>query len=75
MHKELTESNKKILQFLKQYVKQNNYPPTHREIANHFGHKTLSQVQKSLTNLEQNNFIKKIPGLSRSITILQDNDT
>ena len=41
---ELTERQKEILNFLKAYVRDHGYPPTMREIGEHFGGRDHSTV-------------------------------
>ncbi len=66
--------NKKqiILQFLKDYIKQNNYAPTLTEIAKAFKLSSLATVHEHLQFLEDHNFIKRDKDTTRGITILNN---
>jgi repressor LexA len=66
---ELTHNQRKVLDFLKGYVKKKGFPPTLREIASHFGLKGPRAPQKTLAILERKGYLRKVPGGSRAIEI------
>ncbi|NWF76039.1 MAG: repressor LexA [Nitrospirae bacterium] len=67
--KELTDKQKRILEFLKEYTKTHGYPPTVREIGAHF--KILwAAARKHLQAIERKGFLKLNPLKSRGIEIL-----
>ncbi len=68
--KELTSTQKRVFNFLKDYLGEKGFPPTLREIASHFELKGPKAPQKTLTILERKGYIRKIPGGSRAIEIL-----
>jgi repressor LexA len=68
--KELTPTQEKVLNFLKDFLREKGFPPTLREIASHFGLRGPRGPQKTLTLLEKKGFIRKVPGGSRAIEIL-----
>ena len=68
--KELTPTQEKVLDFLKDFLREKGFPPTLREIASHFGLRGPRGPQKTLTILEKKGFIRKVPGGSRAIEIL-----
>ncbi|MGB9627404.1 MAG: transcriptional repressor LexA [Thermodesulfobacteriota bacterium] len=70
MKKELTQRQKEIFDFLKDYFHKKGFPPTLREIASHFGLKGPRGPQKILNILEKKGYIRKNPGGSRAIEIL-----
>jgi len=70
MTDKLTQTQKKVFDFLSQYFQGNGYPPTLREIACHFGLKGPKAPQKTLQILEKKGFIRRSPGGSRAIEIL-----
>jgi len=72
MPAELTERQKSILSFLKDFIKKKGYPPTVREIANHFKMAGPKGAQKHLGRLIAKGCIKRLPGRSRAIEILTD---
>jgi repressor LexA len=69
MAKEITEIQKRILDFLIEQKTGRGFPPTLAEIANHFGYRNRATVQQHLQALERKGFIKKNPKLSRGIEL------
>ncbi len=69
--KELTSTQEKILNFLRNFLREKGFPPTLREIASHFGLKGPKGPQKTLHILERKGYIRKTPGGSRAIEILK----
>ncbi len=67
---ELTPTQEKVFEFLKDYLLEKGFPPTLREIASHFGLRGPKAPQKTLTILERKGYIRKVPGVSRAIEIL-----
>ncbi len=67
---ELTPTQEKVFNFLKDYLLEKGFPPTLREIASHFGLRGPKAPQKTLTILERKGYIRKVPGVSRAIEIL-----
>jgi repressor LexA len=66
--KDLTEKQRRILEFLKEYAKNHGYPPTVREIGAHF--KFLwAAARGHLQALQRKGFIKLNPSKSRGIEI------
>ena len=70
LEEDLTTRQKKVLNFLKDYIRKQGFPPTLREIASHFGLKGPKAPQKTLSILERKGYIKKVPGGSRAIEVL-----
>jgi repressor LexA len=66
----LTEKQKRVYMFIKEYIKDNDMAPSYMEIREHFGFSSLNAVYEHIDNLVRKGFIKK--GLSnqkRSITL------
>ena len=70
MEKTLTPTQKKVFNFLKDFLRKKGYPPTLREIAYHFGLKGPRAPQKTLAILERKGYLRRVPGGSRAIEIL-----
>jgi len=70
LEEDLTTRQKKVLNFLKDYIRKQGFPPTLREIASHFGLKGPKAPQKTLSILERKGYIRKVPGGSRAIEVL-----
>jgi len=68
--RELTPTQEKVFDFLKEYLAGKGFPPTLREIASHFGLQGPKAPQKTLNILERKGYIHKVPGGSRAIEIL-----
>ena len=73
--KDLSPTQERVFTFLKNYLGENGFPPTLREIASHFGLRGPKAPQKTLTILERKGYIRKIPGGSRAIEILSSPST
>jgi repressor LexA len=70
MKNELTERQKEVFEFLKDFLRERGFPPTLREIASHFGLGGPKAPQKTLNILERKGYIRRVPGGSRAIEIL-----
>jgi repressor LexA len=70
MKEELTIRQKEVFDFLRDFLQEEGFPPTLREIASHFGLRGPRAPQKTLFILEKKGYIRKIPGGSRAIEIL-----
>jgi repressor LexA len=71
MADKLTSTQEKVFYFLGQHIQDKGYPPTLREIACHFGLKGPKAPQKTLQILEKKGFIRRTPGGSRAIEVLE----
>ncbi len=67
--KALTNKQKEILEFLKSHLNDHGYPPTFREIGNHFGF-LWTASKGHLKSLEKKGFIKINTSISRGIEII-----
>lgn len=66
----LTERERRMLDFMKECILERGYPPTVREICEQLGVRSTSTVHKDLTSLELKGFIKKDPSKPRAIEIV-----
>jgi DNA-binding MarR family transcriptional regulator len=62
------ESTEAVYQFLKDYIRKHNFPPTVREIGDAC-HLSRSTVTRNLDRLEALGRITRQPGKARSITL------
>ena len=69
MKNELTERQKEILEYLTQYIGNNGYAPSVREIANHFGFGSPSAAKKHLDSLTKKGYLNASSNISRGISI------
>jgi repressor LexA len=66
--KDLTERQRTVLDFVKSYSQQHGYPPTFREIGEHFGFGWAAS-RAHLKAIERKGYLKVIPSKSRGIEI------
>lgn len=69
--KQITDRQKQILTFISEYQESNSYPPTVREIGEHFG-VSIRAVQDHITALQKKGFITQTQKKSRSIKVITD---
>lgn len=69
--KQITDRQREILNFISDYQEENSYPPTVREIGDHFG-VSIRAVQDHITALQKKGFITQTQKKSRSIKVLVD---
>jgi len=67
--RELTDKQKRIVEFLKTYVGEHGYPPTMREIGEHFGF-TWPAARGHLAAIEKKGAIRMNPMKSRGIEVI-----
>ena len=65
-----TQKQKEILDFIKNFIANKNYPPTVREIADMCGIRSSSTVFSHLEHLEEQNFIRRDSSVSRGIELV-----
>tara|TARA_R100001015_G_C4606798_1_gene161869 strand:- start:191 stop:454 length:264 start_codon:yes stop_codon:yes gene_type:complete len=68
----LTKKQKQILLFIIAFIKENNQSPTLKEIAKGVNLSSTSNIDRYLYLLKEKNFIKQLPYLHRSITVLKE---
>ena len=71
--KKLTDKQKNILKFIYQSIRQNQLPPTIREIAANFGFSSTGTVRDHLKALVKKGYIKITESKSRAIEVLREN--
>jgi repressor LexA len=65
----LSERQRRMLSFIVDFVGENEYPPTIREIGEHVGISSTSVVNYNLAKLEELNFISRRKEVSRGLTL------
>ncbi len=65
----LSERQKSILAFIAEFVGENNYPPTIREIGTACGISSTSVVKYNLTKLEREKLIRRDKEVSRGLSL------
>jgi repressor LexA len=66
----LTELERKILDYMVQYLRTNTYQPSIREIGEQFGIKSTKTVSEHLQALADKGFLERDPSRSRGVKIL-----
>ena len=67
---DLKDREQRVLDFITEQIKKNGYPPTVRDIGAALGIKSTSTVQKSMTILEEEGFIRKQAGKRRAFEVV-----
>lgn len=70
----LTKRQDEILNCIKEYVANNGYPPTVREIGGSLGLSSPATIHSHLNNLEEKGYIKKDNYKNRAIELLVKNE-
>ena len=66
----MTPKMDKLLQFIRNYTKKNNYSPTFSEMANELGYKSKNSVSSLIKKLEERNELKRdYAGYSRNVSL------
>ncbi len=74
LNMKLTNRQQEIFEYIKEYIRENQYPPSIRDIAAHFSLASAGGVHKHLNNLKRKGFITFENNISRSIQILSNED-
>lgn len=69
--KTLTKQQRKVLTYIREYIEDNSYPPSRREIAeNCIGSYSPNAATKHILALKYKGYISILPGVNRAIVIL-----
>ena len=68
---DLTDRQQTILDFVQEFQGIHGYPPSMREIGEHFGIRSTNGVSDHLRALERKGFLQRSGNLSRSLTIVK----
>ncbi|GBD86745.1 lexA repressor [bacterium BMS3Abin03] len=72
MKKQLTDRQEEILLFIGQFLRENGFPPTLREIGKRFQISSTFGVKRHLDALEKKGYIRVESNASRGIAVIQD---
>ena len=64
-------TKQKILAFIQEYIEDNNYSPTQREISEAVGLASAATTNGHLADLKKAGYIDYIPGFPRTIRVLK----
>lgn len=68
----LTLRQETALNYIKEYIKKNGYPPTLEEIGGGMGIESVSAVHKHVSALREKGYLKSIPKATRSINLFEE---
>ncbi len=68
----LTKRQKEILDFINQFIEDNGYAPSYREIGQHFGLSSTATVCEHVQALQNKGYLKTDPNEARSIEIVEN---
>src|SRR5437762_9403101 len=71
MSEPLTERQEKILSFIKKSIVDQGYPPTIREIGEHFGIRSTNGVNDHLKPLERKGYLLRGELKSRALSVIE----
>ena len=67
----MAKTRERILEFIREEIKAQGYPPTVREIADTVGLKSTSTVKGHLDWLERDGYIRRLAGSPRAIVVVE----
>ena len=70
----LTERQRDILNFIREFQKERGIAPTHREICDHFGFSSYGTVYKHLSLLEKKGLIRRDWNQKRGVELVDDRE-
>jgi len=65
----LTKKQAEILNYISQFIRNNGYAPSYREVGTHFGISSTATVHEHVKNLERKGFLSSEPETARSIEV------
>lgn len=68
----LSQKQRNIIEFVRRFWHEKSYPPTVRDILNGCGISSTSVVDYNLDILERQGYIRRHPGISRGIEIIEE---
>ncbi|HHO68983.1 MAG TPA: transcriptional repressor LexA [Gammaproteobacteria bacterium] len=71
---ELTPRQAEILEFIQEFAEEEGCPPTRAEIAEAFGFRSANAAEEHLRALERKGMIELVPGSSRGIRLLVEEE-
>ncbi len=71
----LTKRQKEILDFIKKYIKKNEYSPSIEETRKHFKLRSVSTIHEHIESLKSKGYLKKIDNQARAIQLLKKDNT
>ena len=70
MPEKLTKKQKQIVDFISDFLENNDYSPSYREIMIGIGLSSVASVAEHVENLVAKGVLKKVPGAARSLEVV-----
>jgi repressor LexA len=70
--RDLTKRQAEVLDFISRFTREKGFPPTVRELASHLDLAGPRGAAKHLEALERKGWIRRLPGISRGLEIVQE---
>ncbi|MBQ7040952.1 hypothetical protein IJN73_02715 [Candidatus Saccharibacteria bacterium] len=70
MSVKLTKKQTAVYNFIKEFIEENNYSPSYRDIMSGLGLSSVSAVAEHVDNLVRLGALKKAPGAARSLEVV-----
>ncbi len=67
---ELTDIQKRVFQYIENFIREHSYPPTVREVARAFGYKSPLSAKQHIDALVKKGYLRKRPFQSRGIEVV-----
>jgi repressor LexA len=72
MERQVSERQQAILEFIREFINEHQFPPTIRQIGERVGISSTSVVKYNLEALERKGYIERDPEISRGIRLVED---
>ncbi len=70
IHTPITQRQKQALEFIESFIAARQYPPTVRELCEHFNYRSTRTGADLIQALDRKGFIEVDPGIARGIRIV-----
>ena len=70
----LTKKQVEVLDYIKEYIKNNKISPSYDEIRNKLELKSKSGIHRIISALEEREFIRRLPNRARAIELIRNSD-
>ena len=71
----LSPKDRKVLDFVREYIERCSYSPSYREISDACGNISLSMVQYRLNRLARAGYIERHDGVARGIVLVEQEES
>ncbi|MFW5959619.1 MAG: transcriptional repressor LexA [Chitinivibrionales bacterium] len=69
--KELTKEQHRVFSFIQSFIRENNTPPTVREIAGGMGYRSINSARQHLRLISSKGYLRLHPGRARGIEVVK----